>query len=314
METVASHALRIRSAIDRGEAARSLFAASWQRCRTVYGLDPERAGEPRRLGEHELRHARERIAAVLSAGQPAIERLRGLIGSGACLLLADTDGVPLQWWGSDGDADDLRHWGLWPGNDWSEQREGTNGIGTCLVEKRPLIVRHDQHFFLREREITCVVAPVFDHRGDLAGALNVTLYRRDGAEGMSELLLAAVIDAAQQIETAHFHRSFPGARILSVDGRRGAGLIAVDRDEIVLGATRAARQTLGIDERLILDGCCVTDLFDAGEDGLAEAERGVLRRALVRQNGNVTAASRVLDVSLATMKRKMRQYGLRRSS
>lgn len=66
--------------------------------------------------------------------------------------------------------------GLCPGVDWSEKAGGTNGIGTCLIEKSPLTVHREQHFYKRDIDISCAVAPIFDHSGLLAGALDITLY------------------------------------------------------------------------------------------------------------------------------------------
>ena len=47
-------------------------------------------------------------------------------------------------------------------------------------------------------------------------------------------------------------------------------------------------------------------------DRMEAAERAVLKRALARSGGNVSKAARDLDVSRATLHRKMNQLGLRR--
>lgn len=314
MRSRQAHIERVRDAVANGEASRSLLAASWGRCISLYGLDPACARPRRVLEPDALNMAREASGKLLHVGFPIIERLRLLAGPGVCLLWADADGVPLQSWATEADAGELLRLGLSPGVDWSERREGTNGIGTCLFERRPIVIRHDQHFFAREAQITCLVAPIFDHRGVLRGALNATIYGRADVSGRAELLFAAICDAAQEIETEYFHHAFESLRILSVGGRRGAALLAVDRDDVIIGASKVARASLGLTEAMIDDGCCVTDLFENGPDDLTGAERGVLRRALTRHRGNVTAAARTLDISLATMKRKIQQHGLHRKA
>lgn len=45
--------------------------------------------------------------------------------------------------------------GLWPGADWSESRVGTNGIGTCIEERRPVIIHRDGHFLSRNIGLSC---------------------------------------------------------------------------------------------------------------------------------------------------------------
>jgi transcriptional regulator of acetoin/glycerol metabolism len=60
------------------------------------------------------------------------------------------------------------------------------------------------------------------------------------------------------------------------------------------------------------DGVCARDLLGRAEDDFAQAERATIRRALMRNNGNVSAAAKSLDISRATIKRKLNRYGLKR--
>jgi transcriptional regulator of acetoin/glycerol metabolism len=60
---------------------------------------------------------------------------------------------------------------------WSEKFEGTNGIGTCIVEQRAVTIDRDQHFFTRNSGLFCTTAPIFDENGDLAAALDVSSCR-----------------------------------------------------------------------------------------------------------------------------------------
>lgn len=294
---------------------RSALVASWRRCTHGYGLDPADARPQRVLTAAELRMSAERLEPLLFSAKATLGRLhRAVGGGGVCVLFAGNDGVPVHWHGAESDEGDLRRWGLRPGVDWSERAEGTNGIGTCLVEGSPLAVHRDQHFYLRDIDISCAVAPVFDHAGTLAGALNVTLYGASVPAGCAGLIHAAVTDAARQIEIDHFHNMFRSARIVSVPGqlRSGAALLAVDADDIIVGATRSARRILSLTDTRLHDGICARDVLGGGEDDLAGAERPVIRRALARNNGNVSAAARMLGISRATMKRKLYHYGLKR--
>ena len=91
-------------------------------------------------------------------------------------------------------------------------------------------------------------------------------------------------------------------------------LLAVDQDDVLLGATRSARQKLGLTESSISAGCCASDVLCEKSEDLFDAERAVLRRALTREGGNVTATARALGVSLATLKRRVRRHGLSRKA
>ena len=91
-----------------------------------------------------------------------------------------------------------------------------------------------------------------------------------------------------------------------------AALLAVDRDDLVVGATRAARLALSITDERIAGQLAASEVLGGGsiEADLLEAERGAVRRALALNNGNVSAAARGLGVSRATLHRKLHRLGL----
>jgi transcriptional regulator of acetoin/glycerol metabolism len=134
---------------------------------------------------------------------------------------------------------------------------------------------------------------------------------------MAMLLMSqAVRDAAARIEANLFRRAFKGARILlvSADGKSNPALLAIDRDDLVLGATRSARLRLNLDDRRIAAGVPAADVLDEppagqGED-LFDAERAALRRVLSRSNGNVSLAADTLGISRATLYRKMKKLSI----
>ena len=56
------------------------------------------------------------------AAQGSIDRLYLAVGGvGCCVLLADTNGVPLDRRGAAGDDRSFYDWGLWTGSVWSEE-------------------------------------------------------------------------------------------------------------------------------------------------------------------------------------------------
>ena len=268
------------------------------------------------LTQPELLHACRRIEPLVNAAQPSLDRLYQAVGGvGCCVLLADVNGVPVDRRGAPADDETFHSWGLWPGAVWSEDSEGTNGIGTCLVEQRALTIHRDQHFHERNTALSCTTAPIYDHEGNIVAALDISSCRADLTEGFVNLISVAVIDAARRIEAENFRLAFPRARILLAPDKGSGALIAVDADDLVVGATRSARLALGIAQGRLQKSMPAADLLYGGAkvaEDLAEAERGVLQRALVRADGNVSAAAQTLGISRATLHRKLNRLDVHR--
>ncbi|MDB5652999.1 MAG: Fis family transcriptional regulator [Tardiphaga sp.] len=305
------HADRIQSAISA--LAPTALVASWRRSSVRYLLDPNVTKPPQRLTAAELRQAHERAGPLLHAAQSSLDRLYAAVGDiGCCVLLADIDGVPVDRRGAAADDNAFGRWGLWTGAIWSEAQEGTNGIGTCLVEQRPLTIHRDQHFHARNVALSCTAAPVYDHEGRLVAALNVSSCRADLTEGFVKLISIAVIDSARRIEEGHFRSMFPLARIVMVAApdRASGGLIAIDGDDLVIGATRSARLAFKNTDQQLREALPAADLLgDRQElrDGLVDAQRNTIQRALAHTRGNVSAAAAELGISRATLHRKLKR-------
>lgn len=313
-----SHADRVQSAIRDSGAARSALIASWQRSVHLHGLEPQNIGKPQTLTAQELRQVQEYIEPLTHLAQPIVDKLFLSVGGiGCCVLLADHNGVPVERRGAGADDKVFREWGLWTGTVWSEASEGTNGIGTCIVEQRPVTIHRDQHFYTRNAGLSCSVAPIHDHLGRLIAVLDVSSCRSDLTEAYAGLIIAAVNDAAHKIEADYFRYYFQKARIVLapvVDHVPGA-LLAIDRDDMVIGASRSARLALGIREDGLKDPIPAADFFgvaDRVDTDMAEAERGVIIRALSRAEGNVSQAAKILGMSRSTLHRKLNRLGIRR--
>jgi transcriptional regulator of acetoin/glycerol metabolism len=311
------HANRVLDVLAGGRIAKSGLAASWRRSGHLHALDPTNRAPSRRLTQREVAAAQERLGRLFSAAQSTLDRLFVAVGEVGCsVLLADGGGLVVDRRGAVADDATFDAWGLWTGAVWSEKFEGTNGIGTCIFEKRPVIIDRDQHFFTRNSGLFCTTAPIFDEHGALA-ALDVSSCRADLTEGFAHLIATAVADAARAIEAENFRRAFSDARILLTPQSERAinSLLAVDRDDLVVGATRAARRALGLGPAALARPIPAADLIGearAASDDIALAERAALHRALVRSNGNVSKAAKDLDMSRATLHRKLKRLGLHR--
>jgi transcriptional regulator of acetoin/glycerol metabolism len=303
------HLSRIEAAITGGLAARSPIAASWARSANLYRLDPAEHRNEGRITQAELDQARERLGRLLPTAAPHLDRLFQMVGGlGGCIVLADANGIAVERRGNAGDDRDFRDSGLWTGTSWSEAAAGTNGIGTCLAEGRAVTIHRDQHFLARNIGLSCSSAPVHGPDGKLAAVIDVSTARPDLADAVAGLIGHTVAEVARKVEGELFQQHYPRARMVLVPGiDRGLGaMLAVDADDLVIGATRAARQHLGLSGDLAQAPRPVADLLELdSHDSFEGAERAVLTRALVRASGNVSAAARALGLSRATLHRKL---------
>lgn len=310
------HADRVlENAHSTSAAAASRLAASWRRSAVTYGLDPRNKRAPERVSLSDIRHRREAMGSFLELAKPQLDQLFRMVGmAGCCVLLTDAEGVVLEERYTASDSDIFDSWGLSAGAIWSEQAEGTNGIGTCLAEKRQLVIHRDEHFHSRNIAMSCMDAPIYGAKGEVIAALDVSSCRADQTEGYTRLISSAVAQTARQIETEHFRATYAGARFVDVGGDRPdeALLLAVDADDLVIGATRAARRRLGLDADSFANPRPTSDVLGIGQPstGLDQAERAALRRALARSGGNASAAARALGIGRATFYRRLKRVGL----
>ncbi|WP_281826122.1 GAF domain-containing protein [Jannaschia rubra] len=318
MRQEADHIDKVMRAVEsRSDAARSPVAASWRRSMEHHGLDPARGKVPHVVEARELARRRDELGEFLAMAMPKLDQLFALVGASGCgVLLTDATGIVLDLRCADADAEIFRGWGLRPGADWSEAHEGTNGIGTCLAERRRVTIHRDDHFLARNTVLSCMDAPIFGADGHILAALDVSSARVNETEGFNRLLSAAVSQYAQTIENLHFRATFPDARIILADPDEAdaTALLAVDDNDLVIGATRSARRIFGLESVGPLKLRPSVDLFGRGDGptGFEKAERAAVVRALVRADGNVSQAARVLGIGRATLYRQMHKFGIER--
>lgn len=321
---VHSHTSLIETALASSKAAFDPVVASWQRSKMLHKLDPEHQRPPERLSSYELHEIRDKIGRIIHIANPSLDRLYLSLGKvGCCILLADANGVTVARRGAEADDKTFNETGLWTGALWSEDSEGTNGIGTCIVEERALSIHKSQHFHSKNTGFSCSAAPIFDHNGKLIGVIDVSSCRADLTGDFSNLIENSVIDVARQIEGEIFYQHFSDARIILADNQlnnndvgvkyQGAALLAIDGDDMVIGATRRARHLYGFGERNFKEALHLSSLTGhaiSEADSYLQAGRRVVKHALARTGGNISQAAIFMGISRATLHRKIKRFKL----
>lgn len=317
-KTTVRHGDRVLDAVrSTSSAGVSTIAASWCRSALAHGLDPERSAQRERIDGDALNALRAEHEVMRAVAAPVLDHMFRSVGrSGCAVILSDARGVILDRRTGDAEAAAFAAAGLVEGARWGEAEEGTNGIGTCLFEDKPVIIHRDQHFASRNVDISCMDAPVHDPHGRLVAALDVSSCRDDHGPAMAEMIAALVRDAARKIERDYFCRHFDGRRIvfLSDDAVSGTALLAVDRDDLVVGASRAARLklNLGLGDLALSTPRAIDQLLgQSAAPSFDDADRAVLRQALALAGGNASEAARLLGIGRATLYRRLARAGLK---
>ena len=241
---------------------------SWHRCLADYHVNPKDPSAPNVVTQSELSASKEPVADIIVHAREEIDRLYAIVRQqGYVVLLCNSSGVAIHHRGDETRADDFKRWGIWLGGVWSEQIEGTNGIGTCITEQRPLLVHCGQHFRSRHSKLTCAGAPIFDPLGNLAGVLDVSAVATDSPDRPQQLALAATIASARAVEERLFREHFRHEWIVAAlrsDETAPAFLLAIDEHQCILGADRVARGAFALDNKTLAAGVPLSSFFEYG--------------------------------------------------
>jgi len=241
------------------------IADSWRRCQIDYHVDAKSRSTPHVVTQGELKVSREPVADMLAQAQDEMDRLYAVVRQQAyVVLLCNSDGVAIHHRGDEAKAEEFKHWGIWLGGVWSEQAEGTNGIGTCITDQRPVLVHCSQHFRSRHTQLSCAGAPIFDPHGQLAAVLDVSRVDREGDNRPFPFVLGTTIVSARAIEERMFREHFRYAWTMAAapsDDYAAGLLLAVDNDHRILGADRAAREVFALSDKRLADGVHLSMFF-----------------------------------------------------
>jgi len=266
--TAAQHAERALSIAEGAEPTPDIeeLSTSWQRSAGKYGVDPADNKAPRILTSTELKLLGEPLGKLLFSAQEEIDRLYTVVRQAKyTVLFCDTAGVAIEHRGEDTEASQFEYWGTWLGGVWSEAVEGTNGIGTCIAEERPVTVHRNQHFRSRHMNLSCSGAPVFGVDGRLLAVLDVSAIDPGRSEQAHALTGALTVNSARAIEERFFREHFRREWIVAIAlaGEAAPGmLLAVDDHQRVVGANRVARISLLLDDHRLQAGMSLWTIFE----------------------------------------------------
>src|SRR6185312_461672 len=260
------------------------IARSWIRCANDYRLDPARPDAPNIIDTRALADRREQYHDLVRIASNEIDRLYDQIaGSGYALLLTDASGIILYEKVDPTLRDLFRGAGLVPGADWSEKSRGTNGMGTCLAERKPVTVHRNDHFYTHHIGLTCFGVPIRGPEDDLIAVLDASCVGAHDARNTQMHTMALVRLSAHIIEKCLFLCHHEHNAVLRFHSRPDLvdlfhdGALALAEDGTVIGADYTAAQLLEAKDRYELVGRAIDEIFDA--EGVGRVSLDLLRNS-----------------------------------
>jgi sigma-54 dependent transcriptional regulator, acetoin dehydrogenase operon transcriptional activator AcoR len=271
----------------------STVGTSWRRCLNDFNLDPALDYQPTVVDQTRIKDLQSEHEELVQIARAEMDSLYEQIsGSGYALLLADTSGVIL----CEKIDPTLRRMfvqaGLIVGAQWSEQREGTNGIGTCAAEARPITIHQSDHFRSRHIGLSCSAAPIHDPYGRVVAVLDASSVSAEGSRESQMHTVALVNSSARLIEKCLFLRRHQGDAMLRFHHRPEFvdllhdGAMAVSSDGIVVAADMTGLRLLGAKDHKDIVGRSIADIFDATFDELLASSTSS-RRAMYELRDNL---------------------------
>lgn len=266
---------------------------SWRRCVREFHLDPATDYQPTVVDQMRIKDLQVEHDELVQIARAEMDSLYEQIsGSGYALLLADTSGVIL----CEKVDPSLRRMfvqaGLIVGAQWSEEREGTNGIGTCAAESRAITIHQSDHFRSRHIGLSCSAAPIHDPCGRVIAVLDASCVNAAGSRESQMHTVALVNASARLIEKCLFLRRHQFDTLLRFHHRPEFvdllhdGAMAVSAEGIIVAADMTGLRLLGVKEHKELIGRSVADIFDATFDELL-ATSSSSRRAMWELRDNI---------------------------
>lgn len=272
---IVSHARLVQSVVNGehrdGNGIERQIARSWARCFNEHHLDPASHHEPVLIERTQLLERQDQAARLLDIAKLEMANLyQQVAGSGYAILLADADGVVLNYIGDPQFTSAAARSGMRNGAVWSESVQGTNGMGTCLIEKKPLVVHHNEHFFAGNTFLTCAAAPIFSPQGELMAVLDAS-----GESNMAQQHTKVLVNmSAQMIENRVFLCAYKDQFLVRFHSRPefvstlGEGAVAFDGAGVARAVNRSAQFQLGVASKDQLVGKRIEDIFNLSMDSL----------------------------------------------
>ena len=235
-------------------SVRSLILRSWNRC-LDRGLDPLSGNAPPSLSPEELEVLLSRNKEIIEASTPVMQMIEMMIkDTGFLMTLSDSSGHVLMVMGDEDILEMAVRNYYMPGCVRTTDEAGTNAIGLCLSEGRPVQVTGAEHFNINHHPWTCSSAPFHSTKGNVLGIITLS----GKSHGWHQHTLGLVTAAAETIEAQLRERYLINEKerlnsmLTSIYDSISEGVVAVDKNMIVTHINKSAARLLKVGEESVM--------------------------------------------------------------
>lgn len=225
-----------------------VILSSWRRSQELR-IDTEKL-TPSYLPQINLETPLARSAAPILC-----QLLNELANEPVSIILTDSNGVVLQRLCTDsGLTRALDRARLAPGFSYAEEHVGTNGIGTALERRAPILVNGVEHYIHHLSAFACAGVPIIHPiSGTLLGVLNLT----STSQHANQLLLVVAKSSVQRIQDQLLSQANASERALFTNYLQasrsgGKSILAVGEDLVMMNSH--THQHFDADDRAALAG------------------------------------------------------------
>ncbi len=211
---------------------RPMIFASWKRCREL-----EMPGETLKLcpiDDKALELATTKNKDLVESAKLMMDKIVLSIHlSKSVVTLTDTEGLVLHASATSQDLENVPY-GV-PGRRCDEATIGTNGMGVCIVEKKPVHVIASEHYNASLHYLSCAAAPIHNVAGQLIGVINLAINTENFHHHTLGLIEAAANSIEEHLRLRNLVRNQQVILELLDDG-----VIVLTRDGAIVSINRQA--------------------------------------------------------------------------
>jgi transcriptional regulator of acetoin/glycerol metabolism len=225
-----------------------MIIKSWQRCKE-YNVDPY-MGKGDLVPDNKLHRIKKQNKQLIETAEPFMKELAELVkDSHIVVVLTNAKGLILETLGDEKIMNNANQLKFIPGSYWSEEKVGTNAIGSAIEIDKPLQVNGCEHYCKQHHTWTCSAAPIHNPEGELIGILDMSGPFKRAHPHTLGMVVAAAKSVENQISLIEKNKELRIANKFSsaVFNSMSEGIISIDKFGKVIWINKAASKMFEID-------------------------------------------------------------------